>query len=46
MDLDFKVQVKQILRKLAEAMREHIDSANDPYALKNIREAEELIEDI
>lgn len=46
MDLNFKAEVKTILRKLAEAMREHIDSANNPYALMRIREAEEMIEEI
>jgi hypothetical protein len=46
MDIDLRVAMKQILRKLAEAMRNHIDSANDPYALEQIREAEEAIEEL
>jgi hypothetical protein len=45
-DLEFKTTVKQVLRKLAEAMEEHIESENNPYALIRIREAQELLEEI
>jgi len=45
-DLEFKATVKQVLRKLAEAIEEHIESANNPYALMRIREAQELLEEI
>ena len=45
-DLDFKVTVKVVLRKLTEALEEHIEGSNNPYALMRIREAQELIEEI
>ena len=45
-DLEFKATVKQVLRKLAEAIEEHIEGANNPYALMRIREAQELLEEI
>lgn len=47
-DLEFKAKVKSILRKLAKTLEEHIEygPVNVPDALKQIREAQESIEEI
>ncbi len=45
-DLQFKADVKQILRKLAEAVKEHIESSNNRYAMMRVSEAEEMIEEL
>lgn len=46
-DLEFKAQVKQILRKLASELESHIlASSSDSYDTSKLREVQELIEEI